>query len=147
MMKRITEGMLDELTGLFVDVFNSPPWNDLWSVEQARIRLHDIMKRPKFFGIADYRDNRLVGMIMGHGEQSFDGIHFQILELCIANDMKGQGIGSDMLTELTKYLESRGVASIYLLTMRGVNTEGFYIEHGFKTSQQMCIMSKHYEKR
>lgn len=146
MMKQITEEMLDELTQLFVDVFNAPPWNDLWSVEQARTRLHDIMRRPKFFGIADYRDNRLVGMIMGHGEQSFDGIHFQILELCIANEMKGQGIGSDMLTELTNYLESRGVSCVYLLTMRGVNTEGFYSKHGFKTSEQMCIMSKHYSK-
>lgn len=143
MIKKITEKMLDELTELFIDVFNAPPWNDLWSVDQARIRLRDIMKRPKFFGIAEYDGNRLVGMIMGHGEQSFDGIHFQILELCVANDMKGNGIGSHLLDELTKYLESRGITCVYMLTMRGVNTEEFYGKYGFKISQQMCIMSKH----
>ena len=36
MMKRITPEMLEGLTDLFVDTFNAPPWNDLWSREPAR---------------------------------------------------------------------------------------------------------------
>lgn len=141
-MKQIKGDMLDELTDLFIDVFNAPPWNDTWTREHARTRLLDIMKRPKFFGIAAYEENRPVGMVMGHGEQSFDGIHFQILEMCIANDRKGQGIGSDMMRELTAFLDEQGITSIYLLTMRGAGTEDFYRQHGFRVSDRMCVMSR-----
>lgn len=80
---------------------------------------------------------------MGHGEHSFDGIHFQILEFCVANDMKGQGIGSGMLREFIDYLERKGVTSIYLLTMRGAASEDFYAAQGFDTVSDMCVMSRH----
>lgn len=142
MMKRINPDMLDDLTDLFVDTFNAPPWNDMWSLEQARARLLDIMKMPHFCGAAQYSGDRIVGLIMGHGEQSYDGMHFQIMEFCVANDMKGHGIGGDMLRDFTAYLESKGVTSIYLLTARGAASEDFYASHGFRTVDDMCIMSK-----
>lgn len=141
-MKKIVPEMLDELTALFVDTFNAPPWNDRWSLETAGARLRDIMQMPHFCGAAEYRDGRLVGLIMGHGEQSFDGMHFQILELCVANDRKGEGIGGKMLKEFTEYLDRKGVTSVYLLTARGAASENFYAAHGFDTVEKMCVMSR-----
>ena len=141
-MKKIVPEMLDELTELFIDTFNAPPWNDLWTTEQARARLWDIMRMPNFRGGAEYRDGRLVGLLMGHGEQSYDGMHFQILEFCVANDMKGHGIGSQMIKEFTEYLDRKGVTSVYLLTMSGAASEVFYEAQGFRTVEDMCIMSR-----
>ena len=145
-MKKIVPEMLDELTDLFVDTFNAPPWNDLWSHEQARTRLRDIMRMPNFCGAAEYREGRLVGMLMGHGEQSYDGMHFQILELCVANDMKGQGIGGRMIREFMEYLDRKGVTSVYLLTMRGAASEDFYAGQGFRTVEEMCVMSRRHSE-
>ena len=82
---------------------------------------------------------------MGHGEHSFDGMHFQILEFCVANDMKGQGIGGEMLENFIEYLDRKGVTSIYLLTMRGAASEDFYAAKGFDTVNEMCVMSRHKE--
>ncbi len=141
-MKKIVPDMLDELTVLFTDTFNAPPWNDLWSFDQARTRLRDIMRMPNFCGAAEYRDDRLVGLIMGHGEQSYDGMHFQILEFCVANDMKGHGIGSAMIKEFTDYLDRKGVTCVYLLTMRGASSEDFYASQGFVSVEKMCVMSR-----
>lgn len=146
MMKQITGEMLDELTDLFMEVFNAPPWNDTWIRDQARTRLRDIMRRPKFFGIAEYDGSRPVGMIMGHGEQSYDGIHFQILELCTANDKKGQGIGDQLLDELTAFLAQQGITAVYMLSMRGDAAEDFYRRHGFRLLDQMCVMTKRCEE-
>lgn len=142
-MKKIVPDMLDELTELFVDTFNAPPWNDMWSLETARTRLSDIMRMPNFCGAAEYREGKLAGLIMGHGEMSYDGIHFQILEFCVANDMKGQGIGSQMLSDFIDYLDRKEVTSIYLLTMRGEAIEDFYAAQGFDTVNDMCVMSRH----
>ncbi len=140
-MKLITVDMLDELAALFADVFNAPPWNDGWSIEQARERLLDIINMPKFCGMAEYSGGRIVGLIMGHGQQYFDGVHFEILEFCVTREMQGQGIGGRMLTEFTEYLQGQGIRNIYLLTMTGPSTEGFYQKKGFKTSPNMCLMS------
>lgn len=142
-MKRIVPEMIEELTTLFVETFNAPPWNDGWTEKSARTRLRDIIRMPNFFGGAEYRDDKLAGLIMGHGEMSCDGIHFQILEFCVANDMKGQGIGTQMLEEFLEYLDRKGVTSVYLLTMRGEASEDFYAAHGFDTVKDMCIMSRH----
>lgn len=141
-MKPIKIEMIDELAALFADVFNSPPWNDGWSAEQAKNRLLDIINTPKFHGMAEYSGDRIIGLIMGHGEQCFDGVHFQILEFCVARDMQGKGIGGQMIAEFTGYLHRKGICNIYLLTMRGRHTEGFYQKNGFKTSEYMCLMSK-----
>ncbi len=142
-MKKIVPEMLGELTELFVETFNAPPWNDMWSNESARLRLRDIIRMPNFCGAAEYRDGKLAALIMGHGEMSYDGIHFQILEFCVANDMKGQGIGGQLLKDFMGYLERKGVTSVYLLTMRGRASEDFYAAHGFDTVEDMCVMSRH----
>lgn len=140
-MKPITIDMLDELAALFADVFNAPPWNDGWSVEQARARLLDIINTPKFCGMAEYSRGKIIGLIMGRGQQYFDGVHFEILEFCVARELQGQGIGRRMLNEFTEYLQEQGVCNAYLLTMKGQSTEGFYQKNGFKTNESMCLMS------
>ena len=145
MIKKIVPDMLDELTALFVETFNAPPWNDMWTTETARLRLRDIMRMPNFCGAVELRDDRIVGLIMGHGEHSYDGMHFQILELCVANDMKGHGIGGNMLRDFIDYLDRKGVVSVYLLTMRSAASEDFYAAQGFDTVRDMCIMSRHKE--
>ena len=147
MFRRVTPDMLDALTALFVETFNAPPWNDLWTYEQARERLKDIMERPKFLGLADVREDRIVGMVLGHAEQSYDGLHFQILEFCVDNACKGQGIGTEMMNRFTGYLDKKGITTIYLLTMRGAASEAFYARQGFTTIRDMCVMSRRSENK
>ncbi len=140
-MKPITIDMLDELAVLFADVFNAPPWNDGWSIEQAKARLLDIIHPPRFCGMVEHINGKIIGLIMGRGQQYFDGVHFEILEFCVAREMQGQGIGGRMLSEFTEYLQGKGVCNVYLLTMKGESTEGFYQKNGFQTSPNMCLMS------
>lgn len=99
-MKDITIELIDDLAVLFVNAFNKEPWNDNWTIEQAKERLIDIINTPKFCGMASYEDKKLVGFIMGRGEQYYDGIHFQILEFCVDNKMQGKGLGRKILKEL-----------------------------------------------
>ena len=56
---------LDEYTELFVSVFNSEPWNDLWTKETARIRIENMMKTNTFVGKSIYCDDDLKGIIWG----------------------------------------------------------------------------------
>lgn len=39
--EEITLEHLDELADLYVETFNSEPWNDEWTVDTAKKRLHE----------------------------------------------------------------------------------------------------------
>ena len=39
--EEITLEYLDELAELYVETFNSEPWNDEWTVDTAKKRLHE----------------------------------------------------------------------------------------------------------
>lgn len=141
-MQIITKDMINMIAESFVSVFNNEPWNDSWTKEQAAQRLTDIYNTPKFEGAVEIADGKIIGVIMGHGEQYYDGVHFQILEFWVHKDMQGNGIGSKLLTDFTDYLKSKDIYNHYLITLQDKRTEYFYRNNGYNTSNNLCIMSK-----
>lgn len=142
-MQKITEHMIDLIAESFVSVFNSEPWNDSWTKEQAAERLTDIFNTPKFDGAVEVNGNKISAVIMGQGQRYYDGIHFEILEFWVDKNLQGKGIGGKLLNEFTEHLKNKGISNLYLLTMHGERTEGFYKKHGYTTNECLCLMSKH----
>lgn len=140
MLREITVDMLDELAELFMDVFNDEPWNDKWDLSLAKERLKDMMDMPRFMGMAEYQEEKPVALIMGRGEQWFDGVNFQVIEFCVAKQFQGQGIGSRLLSEFMDHLKTHNIRCCYLYTMHGERTEGFYEKNGFAVDESMCQM-------
>lgn len=97
---------------------------------------------PGYKGMAYYHEGALAGMIMGRDEQYFNGIHFHILEFCVDKNIQGKGFGRKLLTEFTEKLKNDGVERIYLYTIHGPKTEGFYEKNGYVSDDDMLIMSK-----
>lgn len=137
----ITEEMLEPISKLFINTFNDDPWNDDWTLETAQTRLQDIYHTPRFEGMVLVDNKKIVAMIMGRGEQYFDGIHFQILEFCVEQSVQRKGYGSRLLNRFMEYLLNKNIQGIYLLTMHGESTEGFYEKNGFAVDKKMCLMN------
>lgn len=140
-MQKITKDMINLIAESFVSVFNNEPWNDSWTKEQALERLSDIFNTPKFDGAVEMKDGKIVAVIMGKGERYYDGIHFQVLEFWVDKDMQRNGIGGKLLDDFRERLKLKGIYKFYLITMRGDSTEGFYIKHGYKINEYLCLMS------
>lgn len=130
-----------EYAKLFVSVFNSEPWNDLWTEETAVLRLENMMRTNTFIGKALYSENELKGFIFGQKEYYFNGIHFQIQEFCVKQNEQGKGFGKLLLQSLKEELTRIGVVNIYLITSKGDRTEGYYQRRGFVTSDNMILMT------
>lgn len=47
----MTLDMLDELAQIYVETFNTEPWNDQWKVETARRRLFQMIQVEDFDGM------------------------------------------------------------------------------------------------
>lgn len=140
--KKISEDMLDEIIELFIETFNSEPWNDNWTIQTSFKRLHPIVLTEEFLGLSAYQDNRICGFVMGFFEQYCDEKEFLIKEFAIKNTDRGRGFGSQLLMEFERRLREKGVKKITLLTLKGNLTEHFYEKNGFKTNLKMAFMDK-----
>lgn len=140
---RIGMESLESCAELYVKVFNSPPWNDGWRLEDARERLSDIFGHPRFVGIGLVDGHeQLMGFLIGHSEKWLESRHFYIHEMCIDNELQGRGLGTRLLSFLEHFCGDNGINRMYLLTARDGQAESFYTRNGFYTSPKMVMMAK-----
>ena len=97
--KEVEKSDLDEMAMLYVETFNSEPWNDKWTIDTAKKRLHQMINTEDFLGLSAYKDGLLCGVILGNMEQFYDGIMFNIKEFWVKNGMRGSGIGTEIFEE------------------------------------------------
>ena len=67
--EEITIDHLDKLAELYVETFNSEPWNDEWTVYTAKKRLHQMINTEDLFGLCAYQEGDMCGAILGCMEQ------------------------------------------------------------------------------
>lgn len=127
---------------LFIKAFNSEPWNDKWTLETAGKRLNDIFIAPNFEGVLYMKDGEIEGAIFGNYEQYYDGIHYNLKELFVSNELQGRGIGRRLIKELEVRLKALGVTTIVLFTSKGNGTNNFYLKNNFLEWTTMAIMGK-----
>ena len=139
--KEIDISFLNDLVEVFIEAFNSEPWNDEWTIDSASKRLQQMIRCDGFYGLAAYSEDKLVGLILGNCEYYYDGIDFVVKEFCVDKNIKGKGIGSILLDEFTSRLKDKKSRRIILNTWRGEATEGFYIRKGVNTIEDMICMS------
>lgn len=140
--KDIKKEHIDELANLYIKAFNSPPWNDEWTLDTASKRLLQMMNCEGFFGMICCENNQIIGLILGNHEYFYDGMHFNIKEFCVDRDLRGKGIGTAILNEFLIRLKNKGINEVILFTSRSDGTEGFYNKRGFNSFNSMVMMGK-----
>ena len=65
MIKEINMSALDSMIELYIESFNSAPWNDNWTTETARARLSQMIGCSGFFGLYMEQEEKVVGLILG----------------------------------------------------------------------------------
>lgn len=133
---------IEELAKMYVETFNSPPWNDEWSMETASKRLYQMINSEDSYGLKAYEDGLLCGMILGAKEQYYNGIMFNLKEFCVKNEMRNKGIGTRIFDEFEQRLKNNGITEIVLFTSRDDSTESFYIKRGLTSYNGMVMMGK-----
>ena len=140
--KNITLGDVKDLAEMYVETFNSEPWNDRWTIDTASKRLHQMINVEDFCGILARKNGILCGMILGSKEQYFDGTMFNIKEFCVKNEMRGKGLGTEIYKEFEIRMKEEGVSEIILFTSKGDYTEHFYHKQGLETYNDLTLMGK-----
>jgi aminoglycoside 6'-N-acetyltransferase I len=130
---------LSDCADLYVSVFNSAPWHDAWTREQAARRLEETLTTPGALGLLAFREGRLVGFLLGYRETWFTGTHYYLKEMCVTTEVQRTGIGGGLIKALADRLRQEKVERIYLLTARDGPAAAFYTKHGFYKSPKMGL--------
>jgi aminoglycoside 6'-N-acetyltransferase I len=138
----IKEEHILKCSELYLMVFNGEPWKDKWTIETANKRLKDIYNSPNFQGMLYLIEGQVKGAIFGNYEQFYDGIHYNLKEMFISQELQGKGIGSQIIKELEEKLKKLNVTTIILFTSKGNKTSRFYLKNGFSEWDDMAIMGK-----
>ncbi|MCL2674572.1 MAG: GNAT family N-acetyltransferase [Defluviitaleaceae bacterium] len=133
---------LAEISEMYVEAFNAPPWNDKWTVDLVTKRLSQMMNCEGFYGLLCFDNNELCGMILGNHEVFFDCMHFNIKEFCVQLNFREKGVGSALLQEFEAHLLERGIGQTYLFTSKTDKTETFYQNRDYKSWNNMVMMGK-----
>ena len=88
-IRKISKSDLEELAKLMVSVYNTPPWNNKWTVETALESLTDISDFPKFFGNVIVDGNKIIGAIIDHIRRYGSESTFYIDEFFISEEYRG----------------------------------------------------------
>ncbi|GGP08105.1 GNAT family N-acetyltransferase [Oceanobacillus neutriphilus] len=126
---------------LFLTVFNEEPWNDEWTLETAQQYLSNFYQTPGFLGVSAVENNEIVGFIFGVRRVWWSGDEFFINEMCVDTNQQNKGVGKSLMDYLKKVIGSNGVATISLLTDRGIPAEEFYKRNGFKEIERLVFLS------
>jgi len=138
----ITTDKMEQCIELYINVFNSEPWNETWTYQAAKELLADLIQTPKFLGFLLYDDGELVGLIAGNSKKTYTESTFYLAELCINNRMQGKGYGSKLLLSLEEELKERGIQSLYFLTAKNGPAEAFYIKNEYVINENRIVMKK-----
>ncbi len=133
---------LMECVGLFVSVFNNPPWDENWDTEAAFQQLDNYRRTPDFYGLIASVDDEVVGFALGFIKRWDRHKQFHLKEMCVATERQRDGVGTALLNKLEEQLKNQGVEQLYLDTVRDTPAQAFYAKNGFYVSPKIIMMSK-----
>ncbi len=140
--EKLLDSHLESCARIYVDTFNSEPWNDKWDMTSAYNRLKDIFDTPGFCGLVLTEKEDVLAAVFGNHEHWFEGSMYNLKEMFVRKDIKNKGLGSKLMNAIEKEVKQEGANSITLFTTRGDLTESFYVRNGFETEEDMIMMCK-----
>jgi GNAT superfamily N-acetyltransferase len=125
---------------LLVEAYNAPPWNDNWGTDKALEKLECFYNSPKFLGWMALSEGRLLGCCVGNIEPYYTGDYFYLKEMFVSVQAQRSGVGTELMANLKKHLETAGINAVILFTGKGLFPFNFYLKAGFSEMDGMRMM-------
>jgi len=122
---------VNKLAELFMNTFNSEPWNDNWQLKTATQRIALQVSNPNSIGIKVIENEEIIGFVLGYVTGLPNGKGFFIEDLCVSNCYQNKGIGKMLMNNLENELNKKTIELIITTTAKGFTSHSFYLTNGF----------------
>lgn len=141
--RKITLDNEEDVKPVIKEAFAAEPWCDKWDNEAIFHQyIVDIMGNANSLSFGVFDGDKLIGLASGRLKHWFNGIEYNIDEVCISPSYQGMGIGSFLLTEVEKYGKENGFTLLSLLTYDHAPAYGFYLKNGFGEKEHRAFLLK-----
>jgi len=97
-----------------------------------------IQRDPGLFLVAE-KNHKIVGTVIG----GFDGRRGMIYHLAVTDSLRGQGVGSRLMSEVEARLRAKGCLKCYLIVLRDNEAAvNFYKGLGWGLMEQVLLFGK-----
>jgi len=141
-VKELSSENMGDCINLFINVFNSAPWNDEWTYTKAKELFDDFSKTPGFIGFIGAINEKTIAVCLGHIKKWWNSSEYYIEEYFISPDLQHKGLGTAFLHNIETILLKREIKKITLLTAHNTPSENFYQKNGFNNLDFMTFMKK-----
>lgn len=141
-VKTLTTAQAPEIRRLILEIFSGEPWNDVWSDEQLRRYVRELLTGSGALAWGLYEAGRLIGISLGRVKHWCAGTEYWIEEFGIQPQRQGRGLGSQFLAQVEELVREQGISEIVLLTQRTVPAYRFYQRHGFAQQPEQVFFTK-----
>lgn len=134
---------LEQEAELYRVSFAGEPWNDDWSdTEQLMAYVREISGGYNALNYGLLIDGRLAAMSLGMIRHWWEGTNYNVEELCVCPELRGQGLGTRFMSMIEEDVKSRGLAGIFLQTDSDKPAYRFYHRNGFKDLDEHVSLYK-----
>lgn len=139
--KIFTPEDIGRVVPLYIEYYNTREDGE-WTEETTWKRIRQVMTREDAFGLLLEDRGEALGFAMGYFEQYDDCQAYDLIEIVIAGERQGQGLGAAFMEELERQVRARGAILIQLQAVNDAKHEHFYGKLGFKDAKNLVLKTK-----
>lgn len=146
MIKKITCRMMAErdiglVIPMYIEYYNSCEGGE-WTHETTYKRIHQVWSREDSLCMILEQGGEVVGFVMGYFEQYDDIQAYDLVEIVIAHEHQGKGIGTQFMEMIEVKVKEMGGAMIQLQAVNDDMHNNFYGKLDYQNCKNLVLKSK-----
>jgi len=140
----MTEADIHRVIPLYLNYYNEKE-DGAWTAETAYKRIHQVWSHEDGFCLILEQEEVPLGFAMGHMEQYDDLSAYDLVEIVIAADWQGRGLGTAFMQELERQVKACGASMIQLQAVNDEKHRQFYDKLGYYDAKNLVPKAKFLE--
>ena len=139
--RMMAEEDIDRVVPLYIEHYNNYEGGE-WTQQTTYKRIHQVWSREDSLCMMPERSGEVVGFVMGYFEQYDDIQAYDLVEIVIAHEYQGKGIGTKFMALIEAKVKELGGAMIQLEAVNDDMHNRFYGKLGYKDCSNLVPKSK-----
>ena len=139
--RRMAEPDIDLVVPLYMEHYNTYE-DGVWTPETTCKRIHQVWSREDSLCLILEQGREVTGFVMGYFEQYDDIQAYDLVEIVIAPEHQGMGIGTRFMGMIEAKVKELGGAMIQLQAVNDDMHNRFYGKLGYQDCHNLVLKSK-----
>lgn len=139
--RSMAETDIDLVVPLYIEHYNTHEGGS-WTLETTYKRIHQVWSREDSLCMILEQGGEVIGFAMGYFEQYDDIQAYDLVEIVIAHEHQGKGIGTEFMGLIESKVKDLGGAMIQLQAVNGDMHNRFYGKLNYQDCNNLVLKSK-----